>query len=419
MLSLILLNGFAFGMKRQDYEFRISVNEPTKDDIDIYGKFTAEEGKFGGIEIAFYGSKYSYSLREIEDPREIDESAGSTNFTGYPENVRTVVKLFVKPTLGSSNKIVLSSKMITMKNKNKGGKPEFEISRLSFTREVSDHGETYFTVPTEPGKEAIMLKLETIIIKRLFKDISLDTLSFDARYCLYDRTNDRYDVKDEKCRLYYNDPASDAKPGCTHHKTYHLKNGDSLLYMVQYRIEDVEFDNGRPAGITLNVKRYYIMNPINYYSNLGDIDDTDTANVGPYRTIDIEKSINGKKREVHAIIDKGRIVEFRMDDIELLDKDIIANWDDVVTILRQIETTGKYKYLPPLIESPFVKYEDDANQSSLLNDPDNYTGDFVKMSAFSKKIAFDSSQEIKIEIQYGEDNYLPFSASESIIIDLP
>ena len=67
------------------------------------------------------------------------------------------------------------------------------------------------------------------------------------------------------------------------------------LLDMQYKIEDLESDNGELTGMTLYVQRYYIMNPMNYYMNLPAGDDDDTSGTGSFRTISVEKSINGKK----------------------------------------------------------------------------------------------------------------------------
>ncbi|MFH2036464.1 MAG: energy transducer TonB, partial [Candidatus Zixiibacteriota bacterium] len=129
------------------------------------------------------------------------------------------------------------------------------------------------------------------------------------------------------------------------------------------------------------------------------------------RQIDQRVTISGKSRQIKAEIDNGEVIRFQWDNIKLTDADVNKNWDDIVSILKIIDE-NKYDYIPPEV-SEQNSQNTTTNINGLLNSPENYTGDKIKTTSFSKAINIVPGEKTELDIPF-KDCPLPFSAREYI-----
>ncbi len=407
-----------YAAENKVFDFEVYVLDQPDDDVEVYGRFTANEGKFGGIELIFYKSKYSYSIRSIEDIEDYAMTPNNESRKTESDNIRAIIQMFVKPALDFEGKIRLKGKLKHMYNMQKSGEPLYKIIEEPLDFTLPENGRRNFVIEPEVGSDEIRFAIIGNYRKKIMSDFSRPTgAKFNIFYSLFNSETNRYDIENDVCNINYLPSEKGNNLVCTHSRMFQLEDNDSLLYIVEYNLENVTKDKNGLLELSINVERNYIVNPIRYYEDPEDSSPDDRHYGTGTRTIETTKSIDGKSHKIKARIEDGRITEFTWDNIRLTAGDIIQNWRDIVTILRQIETTGNYKYKRPRINST-----EDSSKSSqiygLLNTPSNFTGDKVKRTAYSKTIRFLPNEKIEINIPFSKKDPIPFEAYEIIKLTL-
>jgi TonB family protein len=333
-------------------------------------------------------------------------------------NVLAIVNLYVKPELTGDNKIRLKGKLKKMFNTKRSGEPLFKMSEEKLDFKIENNGEKIFTIEPESGGEKIRFKLTGNSKNGKFQYTNNGIIAYKALYSLYNEETNKYDIDNDTCFLSFIPGGNKDEMICSHRKVYRLKNGDSLLYMVVYNIDDAVSGKNGSVDITISVNRHFFLNPTKYYVDKPDKVGSARIYGTGRRTIDIEKAINGKPRHIKAEIMDGQVVSFKWDNILFTNQDILKNWNDIVSILQSIETTGDYMYRPPDIDT-YESVSGHQPNLDLLNSPANYTGEKVVITTYKKAISVQSGRNVAIEIPFGDNSLLPFDAHEIITLRNP
>ena len=416
--ALMIFLSTAISAEREIFDIQVSVDDPgNDDDALVYGVFSAEEGGYGGMELIFYKDIYSYSIRAIENVSDFAMDP-KRNIRTKEENILMIVDIFLKPERTNEDNIQLDGYMKTMLNTSKKGEPLFRLSNepLEFVVPVNVD-KNLMIDPGEPGR-LIKLNLNVQSGQKKTRKVVQSNIDYGALYSLYNKDKSRFETTDEPCRLSFMPSAKADEMLCSHDRMFYLDDGDSLLYMVTYNLEDADQNDDGSVNLSFAVKRYYFLNPQRYFEMADNgVENRNIDYGGDERSIDCTKAINGKKRHVKAEINNGTVTFFQWDNIKFTDRDIVKNWDDIVAILRKIETTGEYSYLPP--RSSIDDSGSDRTVAGFLNSPANYTGDKIVTTGYSKSITIQPWETAEIEIPFTRDNLLPFDGYEIIKLNKP
>ena len=421
LIALLMAVLFAVVLQAADKaEVKVKVrmlNEPGHDDeVEVYGSFSAREGEYGGMEIAFYEEAFniSYSLRELSDIGDLAESLAPDGSRIGAGDIALAVNLFLKPHLSENGNIRLTGIKRTI-NKNDAGNG-FLVNEEPLDILVANRGKEVITVDCDLFDDLLQLELTAELREPPKPHGRGDEFTLRAYYSLYNEDDQVYLCRDDTCCLAFTPGARFDNPVCGHQTMVYEDNGDSLLYLVRYNIEDIYRRDGGTVDITLAVDRHYILNPVSFFTLPDEPTGEPEISSPGTREIDRKTTINGKSRKVYAEIDDDRVKRFRLDNIDFLARDIIANWDEIVSILKTIETTGNHKYRKPRLP----KLDRIAGQGaarSIFNNPDNFAGDRISSTSFSKTITVYPRDNIEIEIPFGKNTPFSFRAREYISLN--
>lgn len=413
MLMLPVLSVSA--AEQEKYDFKLSVvEEADGGDVEIYTPFSITEGEYGGAEIIFYYDKYSYSIRAIENVRDMVSMIKDEDIRFRSSNIMMVIKLFMTPTMTESNDIRLTGVMKVMNNTRRSGEPLYKYSEEELDFTIPDNGEKLIKHESESSGRSVqlLLSVKSPELKRYI--VEKKDITFLASYSLFNESENRYEIKDEICDLSFKKDLKKDKIICRHSKTFAMPKGDSLLYMVIYRIDNAGVYEDGSVNLTFTAERNYFLNPKVYYQELARVDDKNADYGGGRRSIESTTKIDGKAHKVEAEIEDGTVIFFKWDNIILDNQDIVRNWHDIVTILNNIDD-GEYAYKPPRIES-FDSTKEPKLKDGILKTPGNYTGDKITSTAYSRSITVDYGEKIEIEIPFTKESALPFKAKETITL---
>jgi hypothetical protein len=385
-----------------------------KQGAEIYGSFSTKEGQYGGLEIVFFRELGKYSVRPITDMGSYVARSNEKNSHYDTDYIDAILNIFVMPVLIKDGDIHISGSYRIFENTASGDEPLYGISEDLFTGVVANGGDTVLAFYSKPSGKKINLKLvaETSDQSHLAAD-SGDIL-FDALFSLYNEDNNRFEIENEPCKLWFNDSNDQSDARCLKKHIFHLDNGDSLLYMVVFNLEKAYRRNDGMVQMELIVDRWFFLNPEKFFTDHSPSGAKGATFGEGHRSLETTISIDGKKRRVEAEIKEGTVIGFKWDGDRFSNVDIIANWNDIVSILTQIEK-GKYIYRPPQggLEKGASHF---GRTKDLIGSPINYTGSSVTSTKYKKEIMVSPVQELIIEIPISKGSLLPFRAHETIII---
>lgn len=416
-LGLMILLAISVSAGDGEYDIEVSVEDIHDDEVEVYGAFSASENQFGGIELVFYKDVYSYSIRAIESVRDLMTSPMSSTVRAQDRNVVQIVRIFLKPTPVGNNQVRLSGNMTVMVNTAEKGEPLFRLMEKPLEFTMVDNQQELLTVdPGTPGR-----KVDLALVLRVKEDpdrtVAGTEIRFSAYYSLFNEDKNSFEIENEPCRLTFDPGESDRNGLCRHSRVYNLDNGDSLLYIVDYDIDAGRQLADGTIDFTVAVRRFFFENPTSLFSKGGD-NSTGADGYGDgHRSVDCVVSVNGKDRRVRAEIEDGRITDFMWDNIRLMPTDIVRNWDDIVGLLKRIETTGDYAYRQPTLNDTGGAAPGSTLRGFLAS-PDNYTGDRVSTTTYSKSISVSRREDTEIQIPFTGNHRLPFDGYEIIRLEM-
>jgi TonB family protein len=421
ILAAVMLSGTTVlaVTSTEDFGFNVYVLDGLDDDLEIYGRFSAAEGEYGGMELVFFGEKYSYSIRALEKIDDMTETMDAESLTFGSTPVLMVIHLFVKPILDKDNKIRLTGIMKKMYNTRKTGEPLFQYDeeKLDFT--LFSGEAKLFSVKPLIADKTINFKLEAEARKSVELYGDNEGLSFDMVYSLYDVDHSRFAIEKDICRLNLDKSGNEGRTVCNAKKLFYLNNGDSLLYLTVYSIKNYRRSEDGAMNVNFHIKRHFYLNPSSFYREYEGEEELSGDNYGTgQRTIDRSVKIDGEKCRVKAEISDGVVSGFQWNNIKLTKLDIVLNWTDIVAILKQIESTGDYSYKKPVIDYPITEHKSDLDEG-MLSSPANYTGQKIRTAAYSKSLTVMAGEKAEIEIPFTDNSLLPFNAKEIIVFDNP
>lgn len=395
------------------FDFKVYVLDPEQtDDVDVYGTFSAKDGQYGGIELAFYRDRGTYAIRAIDDMSDVAELPKEEMRRHEEDGIDFILRLFISPTQTSDGSAYLSGVAMLMENTSVSGPPLYRISEEPFSGVLAIAADTVLTFTAKSSGRQIKLGLGVNVRGARSATSGGDDGRFTMLFSLFNEDARRFEVENEPCDLPFLTESKSDGDGCTHRHMFRLENGDSLLYLMTYRFDDVSELDGGLVQITLTMERWFFVNPKRYFT--GEVPEGGggrTYGTG-YRETKTTMSIDGKKRRVEAHIDKGTVVKFKWENVELTKSDIVKNWNDVVAILTQAEG-HQFLYRPPRVD-----HLDEDSQAGLthglLGSPVNYTGSKVKSTTYSKTFTVEPRQDVEIDIPLGRGSLLPFKAREVV-----
>lgn len=262
IIALIILSLPASATGKTEFDFNVYVLDDSKDsDVDVYGVFTAAEGEYGGIELVFYDEGYNFSIKAIDDIQDLASKLKSDNIVMGSNKVFLLIHLFLKPTLTKNKEIQINGIMKKMANVRKSGEPLFEYSEEELDFALANNGEKLFEVASAIPDKNIRLKLSVQSTGMPIKTIDKDDITFETEYSLYNVSDSRYEINDEKCKLKLVMDGKDKKWYCSHQKIFDYQRNDSILYSIYYDIPDYEIDSQGMLTLVFNVSRTYAINP--------------------------------------------------------------------------------------------------------------------------------------------------------------
>lgn len=385
-----------------------------KQGAEIYGSFSTKEGQYGGLEIVFFRELGTYSVRAITDIGSYAARSNEKNShydTGY---IDVILDIFVMPVLTKNGDIHISGSYRIFENTASGDEPLYGISEDLLTGVVANGGDTVLTFYSKPSGKKINLKLvaETSDQSHLAADSG--NLLFDALFSLYNEDDNRFEIENQPCKMWFNESKDQSDARCFQRHIFHLDNEDSLLYLVVFNLENAYRRNDGMVQLKLNVDRWFFLNPEKFFTEQSPSGVKGATFGEGERSLETTISIDGKKRRVEAKIKEGTVVGFKWDSDRFSKADIIANWNDVVSILTQIEKS-RYIYRPPQggLEKGVPHF---GRTKDLIGSPINYTGSSVTSTKYSKTVMVSPAQELIIEIPISKGSLLPFRAHETIIM---
>lgn len=396
-------------------DFRIFVSgQQEQQGAEIYGSFSAKEGQYGGLEIVFFRELGKYSVRAITDIGSYAARSNEKNSHYGADYVDVILNIFVRPVLTKNGDIQISGSYRMFENTTSGDEPLYGISEDLFTGVVANGGDTVLAFYSKPSGREINLKLVAETRDQAHLAADSGSIVFDALFSLYNEDDNRFEIEDEPCNLWFNESDDQSETRCFHRHMFHLGNGDSLLYLVVFNLETAYRRNDGMVQLELIVDRWFFLNPEKFFTDQSPSGVKGATFGEGNRSLETTISIDGKKRRVEAEIEEGTVVGFKWDSDRFSKADIIANWNDVVSILTQIEK-GRHIYRPPQggLEKGASHF---GRTKDLIGSPINYTGSSVTSAKYSKAIMVSPVQELIVEIPITKGNLLPFKAHETIII---
>jgi hypothetical protein len=194
---------------------------------------------------------------------------------------------------------------------------------------------------------------------------------------------------------------------------YYLDDGDSLLYFVDYSVDAGKQRDDGTIDFTVAVKRFFFKNPASFFTTEADSSLGSDGFGEGHRSVDCVLSVKGDDRHVRAEIDDGTVTYFRWDNIHMTRSDIIRNWEEIVKVLKKVETTGDYAYRQPVLNGA-GDTAPTAGSRGFLAGHENYTGDKVATTTYSKSISIKRREDAEIQIPFIGGHQLPFKGYETI-----
>ncbi|MFH2035950.1 MAG: hypothetical protein ABIJ45_06065, partial [Candidatus Zixiibacteriota bacterium] len=258
IISLLLLGSTIVGaFDNPDFNIKIYVIEEDNDnDIDVYGQFATEEGKYGGIELIYYRDTYSYSIKSIDNIEDLLMDLENPDID-MGSNIDMVIRVFLKPVLTENGMIHLTGRLQKMINTKSSGDPSFTVENEKIDLTLPNNGTRLFEIKSPQSDRTHKFELEVNSLMTKEYSSYSDDFSLNASYSLYNESDQRFEVEDDVCTLKPLKKIKDNDLLCSHYKTFRLLDGDSLLYLVTYNVENINERSDGSYDLTVLVNRHY------------------------------------------------------------------------------------------------------------------------------------------------------------------
>jgi len=227
------------------------------------GIMLVPEGEFGRIVIKFYNHGQDFRIytpgTKVDNIGPVDDDQPSL-FMG---NLFAYLDMYLKPLAVKPDKVTIKGTIDVSVNTSSGQAASLP---LRFTRRTVDmtfgDGASGTIIVRSPSGDS----LTTLTISAYSSRMPLpepsqpESFSLETEYSMYNITDNKMEINKSECRLSSENDAQGSKE-CTIRCAFTAANGDIILYLLNYRVENMQ-----KVGDTLNIydfkaTRIFAVNP--------------------------------------------------------------------------------------------------------------------------------------------------------------
>ncbi len=282
--------------------------------------FRVKENEYGRISVTFERDLRNFNVtnsgtRQMPLPHLHTPGANNDN----PDDLHMMLDIYLTPRVAPNKQIQVSG-FIQKHTRNLDSSPAlFSFAEETFDIPIDSGGSYRYSIPSGiPGKNVILTITPEARTTLIYAPHIDRRINFRSEYSLYNLDNGSAVISQCKCVLGFVGDGESGEGHCMHRQMFDLPGGDSVLFLVLFSIDQVQWNSDQAITLEFAVKHIYLVNPET--ADI-DIDDYKADQVGETM---LKKSFTvrpGEHTEIEIPADKNSPLPF-----DWKETIVLTNW---------------------------------------------------------------------------------------------
>ena len=309
----------------------ISADSPGRTSKGSAG-FTVSENQYGKVSITLFDDLNQFRLQAVGSRQIPFNYLLENGSTFLDNNFRQIIELYLRPTIMANGKILIEGVIHKLSRSQNQPEPLYAYNENRIKFDIENGGEFPLKLETNQTGKKVNLIIRAITAGDLtYKPKTYDNVTFRTDYSFYNITDKKYEMKDRHCTLGLIVNNERSQGNCSHRKLFHLNNGDLLLFLSTYSINNLFRNPDKSVAFDFEVAHIYALNPEDTSATANELKSDKTSVKMFNRRVTVAQN---EKTEIEIPVDKSGPLPFEAKETILL-----FNADEFIPVDRMPEQT--------------------------------------------------------------------------------